>query len=208
MRYLLIVLMLLVGCGGGGAKKTEVVIVEPEPVKQATFIYNNKDYLSLSGVGFAYSDGYEYIYTKVTYDAVERQRVINCGYACFSLSHSVIIGGNKDCEECLRLSDVIIYAAETGLTVFIEVSDELTLGFAESITSSLGYSDLIIASDSRDLLDKSLYNYPLALIGSEALFGIDYLITDDINHCSNVSCVASESESKENKGFDYAIINH
>lgn len=208
MRYLLIVLMLLVGCGGGGTKKAEAVIVEPEPVKQTTFIYNNKDYLSLNGLGFAYSDGYEYIYIKVTYDAVERQRVINCGYACFSLSHSVIIGDNKDCEECLRLSDVISYATETGLTVFIEVSDDLTLGFAESIASSLGYSDLIIASDSKELLDKPLYNYPLALIGSEVLPDIDYLITDDINNCSSVSCVASESESKESKGFDYAIINH
>ena len=198
----------MAGCGGGGAKKAEIAIVEHEPVKQATFIYNNKDYLSLNGAGFAYSDGYEYIYTKVTYDAAERQRVANCDYACFSLSHSVIIGNNKDCEECLRMSDVINYATETGLTVFIEVSDELTLGFAESIVSSLGYSDLIIASNSKDLLDKSVYNYPLALIGSKSLSGIDYLITDDINNCSSVICVANESESKESIGFDYSIINH
>ena len=210
IKYIL-ALLLLSGCGSSSTKtEAETIIKQPEPVKEAVYILNNQDNKTLNQLGYALANDYKHVLVNATYDQADRQRVANCNYTCFYLNDSVILGKDMNCDDCIRLITAINYASESGISLFVVVNDELTFSFAESIASSKGFDSVVFLSESIDILSKAQYNYPLGLINysNQELNNIDFIVTSDIEDCSMVTCIASESTDKSNKGFDYAIINH
>lgn len=197
MKYLLILTMLLSGCGGKSSP-TDILPVPvpvPEPVVNTVHIYKNENHNNISDIGNAINNGFDTVYLTTTYSQENRDIVERCGPECFKLTDSMILGDDKDCVDCLRLSVALDYLTEQGIEPYIVVSDSLSSDFAENLASMRGYN-IVLTSPDNLILGDAQYNYPLALLVPsgeyEANNNIDYYIVDqsNIDKCES-KCIAT-----------------
>lgn len=197
-KLILALTILLSACGGSSSTVESPKPVEP-PIKSTLIIKSNVDNNTLDGSLL----NYESVIIEATFSQVYRDSIADCS-ACFELTSAVILGGDIDCIDCMRLNTMLDYLErDNGVQVFITVRDELSFGFVEGLISQRGYSDIVIVSHDEGLLTSSIYNYPSAIIGESSNGNIDWHITSN----SDCSAMCINPDGNGAGVFDGVIID-